>query len=142
MSMQLSFLGGVSTSFISAVAVSVNASTIGEGASASVSFRTDGRQSTSENGSETVIGNWVSPSFSANDWEVRATLVNGATPTVGTLDTWQDISVTRTWTVEVLIGDNALSTLTFDFRRKGDTDPETTISGNIFTVEHEDLLSP
>lgn len=107
-------------------------------ASASAIFRTNGTQATAENGSETNIGNWVNPAFSGDEWEIRATLVSGVTPSVGAFNTWQDLSVNRVWTLSRSSAGVSECTLTFDFRRKGASDPETTIAGNVLYAEKLD----
>lgn len=120
--------------------VLVSAFSVGSDASASAIFRANGTQATAENGSESNIGNWVNPAFASDEWEIRATLVSGVTPNVGTLATWQDLSVNRVWTLSRSSVGNSECTLTFDFRRKGASDPETTLSGNVLNAERVELF--
>lgn len=120
--------------------VLVSAFSVGSEASASAIFKANGTQATAENGSESNIGNWVNPAFASDEWEIRATLVSGVTPNVGTLATWQDLSVNRTWTVTRSPVGISEATLTFDFRRKGATDPETTLAGNVLSAERLDIF--
>lgn len=136
MSIQMNFLGGVSSSIITAQAVEILALVFSGTATASVIFATNGTQKTSQNGSNTSIGNWVSPSFTAEEWEIRATLDSGATPDTGALSTWQDFSTDREWSLSLSEEGSATSSLIFDFRRVGNTDPEITVSPVNLSVEN------
>jgi hypothetical protein len=46
-------------------------------------------------------GDWISPKAAApSDYQVRATLISGDTPGVGTFDTWLVLTSNRTWTLQ------------------------------------------
>jgi hypothetical protein len=62
---------------------------------------------------------WVNPPSAAADYEVRATLISGDTPT-GTLNTWLNLGTTRTWLL--MAASTALRcSLTIEIRRSGGT---------------------
>lgn len=132
MSIQMALLGSSGSSIITARDLQVTAFS-DTAASAAISFRADGAQSRIVNGSQTVVGNWVAPAYTANEWEIRVTLVSGDTPT-GTLGSWLPLTSTRTWTLSTNVVDIKESSLTVDFRKVGDTDPVTTITGFSLTA--------
>lgn len=134
-------LGSGTGSSITAQAVFVNEISTGS-VSVSVTFSPNGTQFTTVNGSNTVVGKWVLPELTADQWEIRTTLVSGTTPS-GTLNTWQPVSVNRTWGLSVSVpGVTAECILTFEFRKVGATDPEVTVSGNILSAEVLDIFGP
>lgn len=138
MGIQQSFLGNVAASRITATSFSVF--TLGEGVvSAGLGFTSDGNQYIVDNGSTSVVGPWVMPTFKASDWEIRATVASGATPS-GPLETWLNFSSSREWSLTSSGFGNISSTLTFDFRRVGETDPSFTITDNLISVEILDIF--
>lgn len=67
-----------------------------------------------------VISNWISPLTNFDQFEVRATLSSGDSPTGGTLDTWQELSTSRNWTLSSIVVDETLSsTLLIEIRWTG-----------------------
>ncbi len=46
-----------------------------------------------------VISSWITPATHVSEYEIRATLSSGSSPTTGTLDTWQALSTSRSWTL-------------------------------------------
>ncbi len=69
-----------------------------------IEFNVDGRLTSSHtSGGGTVISNqvntrWCNPAGNPAA-SIRATLSSGATPTTGTLNTWQSLSSTRSWSL-------------------------------------------
>lgn len=51
-------------------------------------------------GSPAVAYNWISPLANMSEYEIRATLSSGDAVTTGTMDTWQALSSSRSWTLE------------------------------------------
>jgi len=51
-----------------------------------------------------------------SDYQIRATLASGDTPSVGTMDTWEVLSTTRTWENIVTASGQRASTITFEIR--------------------------
>lgn len=133
-------LGSGSSSIVTAQTVAVFAASVGGTATASVVFRANGSQATGENGSFSVVGNWVNPAFAANEWEVRATLDSGVTPSVGALNTWQPLASDRTWSLSRIAVGVSECSLTFEFRRVGTSDPEVTVSFNTLSAERSDIF--
>lgn len=78
-------------------------------ATISLAFANDGRLSYSITTSPSTIGNgtfyksqeWLTGSpvatTIADDYEIRATLVSGSTPSSGTMNTWLNLGTTRVW---------------------------------------------
>jgi hypothetical protein len=62
-----------------------------------------------------VTGDWVASASGLNsaNYEVRATKISGADPTSGTLSTWQDLNVARTWQMTNAV-DSTIRVGTFD----------------------------
>jgi hypothetical protein len=65
---------------------------------AGYSLRSDGVVSKFENGSETIIGNWISPNTTASSYEVLASLVSGSISS-GTTGSPLSLGTTRSWGV-------------------------------------------
>jgi hypothetical protein len=127
-------LGNQSSSQITAGTVIVEDISVGS-SSVSVTFSPVGTYFTSIKGSNTVLGNWVTPPSMASGWEIRATLTGGTEDSPGVLNTWQPINTNRSWEVSRSAVGSSDSVLTFDFRRVGSTDPEVSIEGNFLSVE-------
>jgi hypothetical protein len=136
----LSFLGNEGTSTITAVSAVVDATSTGTTAVAGITFKTTGLEETIQNSFITGIVNWVNPTSTAAKWEIRATLDSGNTPTTGSLGVWQDFSVDRSWTIEAAINQVRNSTLTFEFRKVGDTSAEVTVTGTSLTANAKDIF--
>jgi hypothetical protein len=88
---------------------------IGNGSStavASISYNSSGT-TTSHTGA--TLETWL-VSGAAGDFEIRATLQSGSTPSTGTMDTWQALSTSRAWTLDILIGDTDTSTFLIEIR--------------------------
>lgn len=132
-------LGSGSSSIVTAQTVAVSALSTST-ATASVVFRANGSQATGENGSLSTIGNWVNPAFAANEWEIRATLDSGVTPSVGTLNTWEALTSDRIWSLSRLSVGISECSLTFEFRRAGASDPEVTVALNTLSAERLDIF--
>jgi hypothetical protein len=135
---QMFFLGSESTSTITAQSAVVSKNSTSS-ASVSITFTTLGVQFTTANSSNVILGNWVSPATTADEWEIRATLDSGNTPT-GTLGVWQDFSVNRSWGLSISDPGSLEAAMTFEFRRVGDTPAEFTITGNSLSVEVFEIL--
>lgn len=140
MSIMIAFFGNESTSTITAVSAVVDAFRVGSAATAGIRFKTTGAEQSINNGSTIGLGNWVNPTTTAIQWEIRATLDSGSTPTTGTLGVWQDFSVDRTWTVVANVDETITSSLTFEFRKVGGTLPEFTITGTVLSAESTGML--
>lgn len=100
---------------------SVEASRVGPGGGAigSYSLNDDGTAEKAELGIVTALGPWVDDPADAPLYECRATLVTGDTPSTGTLDTWQDLATTRSWSLhQVGVGSLACQ-LTLELRLAG-----------------------
>ena len=66
---------------------------------ASVQFQSDGDIVAPSGTPSASLGDWVDPKSSApGDYEIRATLISGTTPS-GTLNTWQALTSSRTWSI-------------------------------------------
>lgn len=80
-------------------------------ATASISFVGDGNY-IGDSGSD-----WGVPNTSGlgNDYQIRATLSSGSAPSSGTLNTWQNIGTSRTWSLTATNFD-ATSTLSISIR--------------------------
>lgn len=70
------------------------------------------------------------------DWDLRATLTAGSTPTTGTMNTWLNLGTARSWT-NLASGNDVIqtSTITFDFAPTGETTPLVTVTGTILYSE-------
>lgn len=134
MAMQMMMLGSQSSNIITAQASVVNEVTTNRTATGYIRFSTNGEQIESVSGNDYIIGYWVTPATSANNWEIRATLDSGNTP-IGTLGTWQDFSVVRQWGFVRTTPGVSSCTMTFEFRKVGGSVAEYTISGNSISVE-------
>jgi hypothetical protein len=132
--MQMAFLGMSPNSRITAVPMQAEAIRL-DSVLVQLTLASDGRQITSINNSSSVVGNWVSPSSSAREWEVRATLTSGEVPSSGTLETWEALTSSRTWSLILASEGSAFSQLTFEFRKVGSTDPEETVPFNVLSAE-------
>jgi hypothetical protein len=66
---------------------------------AGVIFHSDGSLSIYYVGVPNVIGYWLTPQTNMSDYEIRATLNSGDTPT-GTLSTWEALTTDRQWTLQ------------------------------------------
>ena len=138
MGIHAALLGAGISSIITAVPVfvsEVNDSSV----TVSVTFSSSGAEITTINGSNTVEGSWVTPPNTASDWEIRATLSSGTTPS-GTLDTWEALTTSRVWSLSRSFPGTEESELVFEFRRVGDTDPEVTLSSSFLTAEVLDIF--
>lgn len=127
------FLGSASTSTITAQSVVAEA-TGDDSATAGIGFLADGRQTIRANDSITVVGNWVVPSSTAAEWEIRAVLNSGITPTTGAIGTWLALTSDRNWALTSSLLGDANSLLTFEFRKVGGSSAEVTISGSSLTA--------
>lgn len=117
MSMQSMFLGLQASDTITAFGYAIDASNDGI-ASAAIRMGSDGLQSSFVNNSQSIDGAWVTPTTSAANWEVRATLVSGTAPTGSALNTWLALTTPRTWTTSATVeGTTVTSTIQLEFRR-------------------------
>ena len=142
MGIQLTFLGGSTGSTITAQTVEVQAISFDSSAVASIAFTNTGQQVTKRNGSASVVGNWLSPPYSASEWEIKAIVGGGPDPTGSALNTWLPLSTTREWTVtdNAADGTPVQSFLTFEFRKVGGSSAEASISDNILSAESLSLF--
>ena len=133
--------------FASAAAASGSSSTIVAGsltandlaggtASAGITYKPNGSYETVSGATTFPEGNWVSPVSAASEWEIRATVASGATPTTGAIGSWLALSSTRGWTLVRSSTGLIESTLTFEFRRAAvGGAAEFTVTNNILTAE-------
>lgn len=135
MGIQAMFLGSAPQSVITAQS-SVITEAKSEPASAAIRFTSAGEQVEVFSGSQVSVGYWVIPASSAAEWEIRATLDSGATPS-GTLGVWQGLNTDREWGLSRTDVGISTSTLTFEFRKVGGSGAEYTTSGNSITVTVE-----
>lgn len=139
MGIQSAFLGVGLSSSITAPSVAVGGVDTGP-VSVEIVYSTDGKLRSTFNGNTTIEGDWVTPNSANAEWEIRATLVSGDTPSSGSLNTWQALSSVRGWSLIRSTVGVSQSNLTFDFRRVGGSSPEVTVTGNIMTAEVLDLF--
>ncbi len=142
MTIMVAFLGNEGTSTITAVSGVVEAFSVGAPAIAGIRFKTTGLEESIQGNFVTGLTNWVNPSSSASNWEIRATLDSGNTPTTGSLGVWQNFSVDRVWTIEAAVNQIRSSTLTFEFRKVGGSSAEATVSGTVLTANAKDFFTP
>lgn len=130
---------GTSKDTITAAQVDVYAGSFvfGSDAIASVGYYASGQYETDANGSSTNQGNWVTPPSSAANWQMRAILTSGSSPSFGVLNTWLSMTADRTWgNIQPASGVGfRQSVLTFEFRRVGGTAAEFAVTGNVLTAE-------
>ncbi len=138
MAMQMMLLGSSGNSRITAETQRVEVIRP-ETAVASLGFLPNGQQFTERNSSMTITGNWVTPAFTSNLWEVRATLDSGISPS-GILGVWLPLSVARKWTLTAEENEIAECFLSFEFRRIGETSAEALVSGSSIYAERLDIL--
>lgn len=72
---------------------------------AGVSFTSAGVYSKYISGALISSGHWLSPVADIDQYEIRATLSSGDTPT-GTIGSWEALTTTRTWTLSTTTLDN------------------------------------
>ena len=130
------FLGSVGASSITATPSVASAVRLNS-CSAGIEFTSSGQQIIRRNNNQRIQGLWVTPSFGAAEWEIRATLIPGSkTPLGDALNTWLPLTSSRSWALEeVAVGPAVESRLTFEFRRVGGSTPEVTVAGNIISVQ-------
>ena len=92
------------------------------GASARFRFLSGGTTSATaspNSGSDTP--DWAIPAFAGvgNDYDIRATLSSGSTPSSGTLNTWLNLSTTRSWGNSVGSNTSRFTTLLIELRPAG-----------------------
>lgn len=120
MSMQSMFLGLQASDQITVIGANVEAVS-GSISSAAVRMGSNGLQSSFVNNSQSIDGAWVTPATSAPNWEVRATVLSGDTPTGSAVGSWLSLTSDRTWTVTAsLEGSTVTSTIQLEFRRISD----------------------
>ena len=103
-------------------------------ATAAIRYNPDGSYQTIAGSDILPAGNWVSPVGSASQWEIRATVTAGATPTGASVGAWLALSSSRTWTLTRTATGVISSTLTFEFRPIGGA-TAATVTGNSIEVE-------
>lgn len=135
MSFQQLFLGSAGEGRITAQALMVERVSFGS-ASAGIAFLSDGRQTSSRNESTVVEGLWITPSSSASEWEVRASLDFGVAPTSGTLGVWLALTSDREFEIRGTFPEGPLEGfLTFEFRKIGTVPVTDTITGSSLAIE-------
>jgi len=141
MSIQMALFSGGNSSRITAIRVDVSA--FGpESVTGAISFLSNGQQTISRDGSVSIVANWVTPTLLAGDWEIRAVLESGDSPSQGVLNTWLPLTSNRSWVLSRSTEGFLLTFLTFEFRRVGSTDPEVSITGNSISVESSGGIRP
>lgn len=86
---------------------------------AGVIFHSNGAISIYYVGVPNVIGYWITPQTNMGDYEIRATLDSGDTPT-GTIGSWEALSSDRQWTLQTSTPlDTVTCTLTIEIRWTG-----------------------
>lgn len=108
------------------------------GASAGISFNSNGSYSVYYNGVPIVDGYWITPQTNMSDYEIRATLDSGDTPDTGTQGSWLALSTSREWTQASASGIET-SSLTFEIRWTGDNTVQDT---NTFVLTASDSGEP
>lgn len=83
----------------STVSISDSNSTGQYGLTAGIGFKSNGYFSRYFGGIPTDINFWLTPQTNIGDYEIRATLNSGDTPTTGTIGSWEALSTTREWTL-------------------------------------------
>ena len=141
MSIQMALFSGGNSSRITATPVDVSAFGTGS-ANGSISFLSNGQQTISRDGSVSIVANWVTPTLSSGDWEIRAIIDSGDPLSSGVLNTWLPLTSSRSWVLVAPEGRFLLTFLTFEFRRVGSTDPEVSITGNSISVESSGGIRP
>lgn len=82
----------------SVITLSDDSSTGYSNNTAGVALYSNGNIALYYGGMPIVVGQWISPVANVGDYEVRATLSSGDTPT-GTIGSWEALSTTRSWTL-------------------------------------------
>lgn len=82
-------------------------------------LNSDGDVETGVNGIYQFRYNWVTPSSSASDYQVRASVVETNDVVVGTLNSWLDLTSTRGWSVsqDYVDGEPFYAVLNIQIRR-------------------------
>lgn len=81
------------------VSISDKTSTGPNGLTAGIGFSNTGGFIKYFYGTPVQISDWLTPATNMGDYEVRATLNSGDTPDVGTIGSWEALSITREWTL-------------------------------------------
>jgi len=79
------------------------------GNTAGVSFKSSGVFSRYFFSTPIDMGHWLAPQENMGDYEIRATLSSGDTPTAGTIGSWEALSTTRTWELVSVTPSESLS---------------------------------
>lgn len=96
-----------------------NASSVGNfGSTAGINFSSSGALSLYRHGVPIHDSYWVTPQLNMGDYEIRATLSSGDTPT-GTFDTWEALSTTREWALVAGTDENLTSSILIEIRWTG-----------------------
>lgn len=120
MTMQSMFLGLQSSDQITAFGLNVEAASSSI-SSAAIRMGSSGLQSSFVNNSQSIDGAWVTPTTSADNWEVRATVISGSTPTGSSVGSWLALTSDRTWTITASVeGTTVTGTIQLEFRRASD----------------------
>ena len=59
---------------------------------------------------------WIDPQVGMDQFDVRATLLSGPAPPIGTLNTWLNLGTDRTWGYDPSDGDDHTTKLTVEIR--------------------------
>lgn len=98
---------------------------------ARIDFESDGDITSVVSTGSADAGDWIAPKGAApGSYEIMAHQ-NSGTPVTGTLDTWQALSSSRSWSVEQLVVGSATANLTISIRLNGGS----TLSSGTFTLE-------
>lgn len=103
----------------STVSISNNTSTANKGNTAGVIFSSTGTFYRYLHGVPIEVSKWLAPQVDMGDYEIRATLQSGDTPT-GTFDTWEALDTTRSWELTSSTPEEVLaSTILIEIRWNG-----------------------
>jgi hypothetical protein len=102
------------------ISIGVTSVTRNDGGSlAQYQLNADGNIYTNPGGTLGVAGTWTSFAATAGNYESRMTIVSGAV-SGGTIGSWENLSVTRTWSRNAVLGFSDSVQLTLEIRRASD----------------------
>jgi hypothetical protein len=92
----LAMLGGAGASPVT-ITDQVVADTVGDPADATATYQLTSTRLVKDHDGST-LEQWLDSAYAAADFEVRATVLSGTTPS-GNVGTWNTLSTTRSWTL-------------------------------------------
>lgn len=90
------------------ITISDDSSTGASGKTAGITFYNTGTYAKYINNVPIVQSNWITPQSNFSQYEIRATLSSGDTPS-GTLATWIALTTSRTWALQTSVVDETLT---------------------------------